>query len=219
MKKIDTILFDLDGTLVDSNELIIHSFKETMLKYLPNRDFSRSELIEMIGPPLRETFKIVTNDPEVIQEMIDYYRKVYVDNEFDYVTLYPNTLEMLEYFSNNKFNLGIVTTKFEESALPSIKHYGLDKYITSFCFLDDIKNPKPSADPIHFALSNFNKYNQVLMIGDNTGDIKAGHNANCLTCGIDWSIKRDLLKLEKPTFWIYDYSELKSLVNKYNKEE
>ncbi len=219
MKKIDTILFDLDGTLVDSNELILFSFKETMLKYMPNKLFSRSELIDMIGPPLRETFKIVSNDSEVIQEMIDYYRKVYVENEFAYISLYPNTLEMLEYFSNKNYNLGIVTTKFEESAIPSIQHYELDKYIKAFCFLDDIENPKPSAEPIHYILNKFSKHDEVLMIGDNTGDIKAGHNANCLTCGIDWSIKRELLKSENPTFWINDYSELIDVINNYNKED
>lgn len=89
MREINTILFDLDGTLVDSNELIIKSFSETMKKYLPNRVFSRKELIEMIGPPLKETFLIASTDPKVILEMIDYYRKVYVELEFDYIELYP----------------------------------------------------------------------------------------------------------------------------------
>lgn len=218
MQKINTILFDLDGTLVNSNELIIHSFRETMIKYMPEKEFNRNDLIEMIGPPLYKTFKIATNDPKMIQEMIDYYRKIYVENEFDYVELYPNTLEMLKEFYNKGFNLGIVTTKFKESALPSIEHFGLDKYITSFCFLDDIKNPKPNPEPIQFALNAFSNVQNVLMVGDNTGDIQAGFNSNSLTCGMEWSIKRDLIKELNPTFWIKDYSELINIVDKYNKE-
>lgn len=219
MQKIDTILFDLDGTLVDSNELIIKSFYETMKKYMPQRDFSRKELIEMIGPPLKETFKLATNDPKVIQEMIDYYRKVYVDLEFDYISIYPNTIEMLKTFYDRGFNLGIVTTKFEESAVPSIKHYGLDKYITSFCYLDDITKHKPHPEPIYFALSQFKSYNKVIMVGDNTSDILAGVNAKTLTCGLNWSIKRDLIKDLNPDFWIKDYLELIDIVDRHNKED
>lgn len=218
MQKIDTILFDLDGTLVDSNELIIKSFYETMKKYMPNKEFSRAELIEMIGPPLKETFSIATNNPEVIQEMIDYYRKVYVNLEFDYIDIYPNTLKMLKMFYDRGFNLGIVTTKFKESAEPSIKHYNLDKYIKSFCYLDDISEHKPHPEPIFFALNQFKDYNKVVMVGDNTSDILAGVNANTLTCGVDWSIKKNLIKNLNPDFWIEDYLELVDIIVKYNEE-
>jgi len=218
LQKIDTILFDLDGTLVDSNELIIKSFYETMKKYMPEKEFSRSELIDMIGPPLKETFLVATKDPLIIQEMIDYYRKVYVDLEFDYIDIYPNTIKMLQTFYDRGFNLGIVTTKFEESALPSIKHYGLDRYISSFCYLDNITEHKPHPEPIYYALKKFNSHNKVVMVGDNTGDILAGFNAGCLTVGLDWSIKRELIKELNPDFWIKNYLELINIIDEYNKE-
>lgn len=219
MQKIDTVLFDLDGTLVDSNELIIKSFYETMKKYMPERAFSRAELIEMIGPPLKETFLIATNNPKTIEEMIVYYRKVYVDLEFDYIDIYPNTIKMLKTFSEKGFNLGIVTTKLKESAIPSIERYGLDKYMTSYCFLDDITEHKPHPEPIYYALKKFKNHKRVIMVGDNTGDIEAGFNAGCLTCGLEWSIKRDLIKELNPDFWIEDYLELIDIIENYNKEE
>ena len=208
MKNIDTILFDLDGTLVDSNELIIKSFYETMKKYLPNRDFSRKELIEMIGPPLKESFLIASNDPDVILEMIDYYREIYVKLEFDYIKLYPNVIETLKILKENNIQMGIVTTKFKESAMPSITHYGLDKYIGSYCFLDDITEHKPHPEPIFFALNQFKKYKGVVMVGDNSSDIIAGKNASIYTCGVNWSIKKDLIKELNPDFWINDYLDL-----------
>ncbi|MCK5732111.1 MAG: HAD-IA family hydrolase [Tenericutes bacterium] len=218
MRKIDTVLFDLDGTLVDSNELIIKSFYETMKKYVPNRAFTRKELIDMIGPPLKESFLVAGDDPKLIQEMIDYYRQVYVDLEFDYIKLYPNVIETLKILSEHNINLGIVTTKFKESALPSIELYGLDKYITSYCFLDDVREHKPHPEPIFFALNQFKDYKNVLMIGDNSSDILAGKNASTYTCGIEWSIKKDLIKSLNPDFWIYDCLELLDIVI-YNKEE
>ncbi len=218
MDKINTILFDLDGTLIDSNELIIKSFDETMKKYMPQKYFTRDELIEMIGPPLKETFRIATDSPKIIQEMIYYYRKVYVSLEFEYINIYPNTIKMLKELKKRHFNLGIVTTKFKESAMPSITYYGIDKFVSSYCFLDDVLEHKPHPEPLFFALRQFDSYQRVVMVGDNTSDILAGKNASCLTCGLEWSIKKDLIKALKPDFWIRDYSELTKLIDKYNKE-
>lgn len=218
LRKIDTILFDLDGTLVNSNELIIKSFEETLKQYMPDRPFSRKELIDMIGPPLKETFSIATNDPIIIQEMIDYYRKIYVRLEFDYISLYPNTLEMLEILHSRGFHLGIVTTKFKVSAMTSIEHYGMGRYLTANCFLDDIKEHKPHPEPIFYALKQLPSHGGVVMVGDNTSDIMAGRNACVLTCGVEWSIKRDLIKALKPDFWIHDFLELIQKIDIYNEE-
>jgi len=216
--KIDTILFDLDGTLVDSNELIIKSFDETMKKYVPSRSFSRQELIDMVGPPLKETFAAVTNQPELVPEMIDFYRKYYVENEFRYIDIYPGTYETLEKLYNRGFNLGVVTTKFKESAIPSIQHYGLDRFLTSSCYLDDIKEHKPHPEPIFFALKQFKKFEKVIMVGDNTSDILAGINASTLTCGVEWSMKKEKIKALKPDFWIYEFGDLIQIIDQYNSE-
>ncbi len=219
MRKIDTVLFDLDGTLVNSNELIIKSFEETFKKYMPNRIFSRKELVDMIGPPLKETFQIATDNLSTIQEMIDYYRKVYIESELDSIKIYPNTINMLKALKDMKFNLGLVTTKFKKSAMTSIVHYGLDEYLTSYCFLDDIKEHKPHPEPVFFALNQFDNYKNVVMVGDNTSDILAGRNSGTFTCGLEWSIKRDSIKKLNPDFWINDFLELVDVIKKHNKED
>lgn len=219
LQKIDTVLFDLDGTLVDSNELIIKSFERTLKEFLPERDFLREEIIEMIGPPLKETFKIKSDDPIIIEKMINYYRKVYVEMEFDYIELYPNVIQTLKTLYDNGINLGIVTTKFKESAIPSIEHYGLDKYIKSYCFLDDVSEHKPHPEPIFYALNQFDSYKGVIMVGDNSSDIMAGRNATCLTCGVEWSIKKEVIKELNPDFWLTDYLELIDIVLNNNRRK
>lgn len=210
--KINTILFDLDGTLVDSNELIIESFRETFRKYKPQQEFTRQQLIEMIGPPLKETFRIVSEKKEVIEEMINFYRSFYQKHEFEYVSLYKNVLETLEKLSELNINLGIVTTKFEESAMPSIKYFNIDKYIKNYSFLGSVKEHKPSPKPIFHVLDQFNHVDKALMIGDNKSDILAGKNANIFTCGIEWSLTKEKLKETNPDFWINDYLELLNII-------
>lgn len=130
----------------------------------------------------------------------------------------PNVIETLKKLKEMHIQLGIVTTKFKESAVPSIEHYGLDRYISSYCFLDDVTEHKPHPEPIFYALKQFDNYKGVLMVGDNSSDIMAGKNASIYTCGIDWSIKRELIKGLNPDFWIEDYLELIEIV-KNTKEE
>jgi pyrophosphatase PpaX len=212
--KINTILFDLDGTLVDSNEIIIQSFKETFKYYQPNIEYTRNQIIEMIGPPLKETFKIVSEETKVINEMIDYYRTFYQKHEFEYIKLYDNVIETLEKLSKLNVNLGIVTTKFEESAMPSIKLFSIDKYIKNYSFLGSVPEHKPSPEPIFYVLNQFTNVDESLMIGDNPSDIFAGKNAGILTCGIEWTLVKDKLKATNPDFWIKDYKEILKIIEK-----
>ncbi len=214
-KPIDTILFDLDGTLVDSNELIIESFRQTFAKHFPDLTFSFTELVEMMGPPLSESFARFTSSNELISTMIDTYRSIYQSLEFSYIKLYPNVIETLAYFKQINFNIGVVTTKFSRSAMPSIRHFGLDSYLDEIITLDDVTHHKPHPEPILKALEKFN-HQSVLMIGDSPSDLLAGINANTLTCAVAWSYKlNELIPLE-PDFWIRDFEELIMIVNAYN---
>ena len=219
MHKINTVLFDLDGTLIDSNELIIDSFRYTFKKYMPNREFTRKELIEMIGPPLVETFKIATDKDSIIQEMIVDYRKFYVENEFEYVRLYPHVIELLEFLKNAGINLAIVTTKYSRSALPGIEHFGLDKYIKAYSFLDDVNNHKPHPEPVIYALNKFENVDKAIMVGDNSSDIIAGKNAGIMTCAVNWSIRKELLDNLDPDYRINDFLDLIDILKKYNEED
>ena len=152
MQKIDTILFDLDGTLVDSNNLILKTFKRTFQLHFSNKILTQNDLIQMMGPPLQETFSRFSSDTNVVNSMINSYRDIYQQIEFDYVKPYPHIIETLKAFKDANFNIGIVTTKFKESAMPSINRFGIDKYIDVIIGLDDVKNHKPHAEPVLKAL-------------------------------------------------------------------
>jgi len=215
--KIDTILFDLDGTLVDSNELILETFRLTLATYFPQITFSRSELIDMVGPPLYETFGKLTNDLSLVNTMINNYRHVYRQIEFDYIHLYPGVIDALRYFHEHLFHIAIITTKFKESAAPCLSYYNINQYFDLIIGLEDVASPKPNPEAVLKALNFFHSHNAV-MIGDNISDLLAGKNAGILTCGVNWSYKRDLLIKTNPEFWIKDFYELVQMIQKYNKE-
>lgn len=213
MKKINTILFDLDGTLVNSNEIIIESYRQTLKKFQPKKNYTRKQIIDLIGPPLKTIFYDIYQNEQKVMEMIGFYREFYQKHEFEYIHLYENTIETLKILKERNINLGIVTTKFKESAMPSIKHFGIDKYIDEYCFLGTVKDHKPSPEPIYYVLDKFKNTSLAMMIGDNPSDILAGKNANILTCGLDWALNKNALRYSNPDYWINDFLELINIVD------
>ena len=107
MKK--AILFDLDGTLLNTDLLIKKSFIHTFKKYKPDYTLSEEELLSFLGPSLKNTFSRYV-EADQIDELIQYYRDYNHKHHEDFVTIYPNVKEMLEYLKKQGFLLGVVTT-------------------------------------------------------------------------------------------------------------
>ena len=209
MKSIDTILFDLDGTLINTNQIIIDSFKYTFKTHFPNLSIPEEDILTFIGPTLNDTFASFTNDPFTIQEMIESFREYYVKNEFGKFEIYPGVIETIKELHKRGYKLGIVTSKFKESAWPSFTHYGLEEYFNVFIALDHVVNPKPNREPIDKALSGFPKYNSAIMVGDIIGDILAAQNAGIYSAGVAWSIKGSAhLMSANPDFMLSDMNDI-----------
>lgn len=219
MKKLDTILFDLDGTLINTNEIIIRSFKSSFERHFPKLKLSREQIMTFIGPTLHETYVSYTNDPNLVLEMISSYREFYVKYEIGNFEIYPQVEEVIKELFDLGYNLGIVTSKFKIAAWPSFTYYGLEKYFSVFIALEDVQNPKPNKEPIITALSRFPSYNKAIMIGDNQGDILAGKNAGIYSAGVDWSLKGHNHLMEvSPDFMLKDMKDIFRIIKKIEEE-
>jgi len=219
MKKIDTVLFDLDGTLINTNEIIIQSFKYTFDTHFPEIVMDTDKILTFIGPTLQQTFGEYTKDPFLIQEMIESYRKYYVENEMGMFEIYPNVVEVVSKLKEEGYNLGIVTSKFKEAAWPSFTHYKLDELFDVFVSLDEVEFPKPDRNPIDVALSQFDSPKGAIMIGDNRGDILAGKNAGIHSAGVAWSIKGSAFLMQaEPDFMLADMSDIFRVLNRIEED-
>src|SRR5690625_424441 len=209
-QNIRTILFDLDGTLINTNDLIIEWFKHTFDNYGLN--FTNEEIITFNGPPLRETFKMI--DQDRAEEMIATYREHNLLNHDNYVTPFPHVVETIQELEKHGFNLGIVTTKMEKSVEKGLAITGLKPYFQTIITLDDVNNAKPHPEPVIKAMKELQgEPESTLMIGDNSHDIEAGHNAGVLTAGVSWAQRGEsFLQQFKPTYMLKDMRELLNLV-------
>ena len=213
MRKIDTILFDLDGTIINTNDIIIRSFRSTFDRHFPDILVTDEDIHSFIGPTLQQTFGKYTKDPFVIQDMINSYREFYVVYEIGNFQIYPDVLEVVTDLKNKGYNLGILTSKFREAAWPSYTHYGLENIFDSFTALDDVEFPKPHKNSVEVALSNFNNPKGAIMIGDNQGDIMAGKNAGIYSAGVAWSFKgaHHLMEVD-PDFMLRDMKDIYRII-------
>lgn len=220
MNKLTTILYDLDGTLIDTNNVIIESFKATFQKHFPDIPLSREKILTFIGPTLQETFGEYTSDLFLIEDMINTYRNFYVDYEMGNFEIYPGVLETIKQLKQDGYQLGIVTSKFKEAAWPSFTYYSLDDYFDVFISLDDVDHPKPHRNPIDIALSKFPSNGKAIMIGDNQGDILAGKNAGIYSAGVAWSEKGSMHLMEvNPDFMLGSMSDIFTIIKKIDKED
>lgn len=205
--EITTLLFDLDGTLINTNELIIASFTETLEYYYPG-EYSREDILPFMGPTLDETFSSI--DPKRMDEMIARYRKHNAEHHDMLVTQFDGVYETIESLAQNNYRLGVVTTKRRDMAERGLKLTNLDKFFEVVVTLEDASAPKPNPEPIFKALSRFNaEATEAMMIGDNHHDIMGGKNAGTLTAGVEWSLKGpEFLQTYKPDYMLKHMSDL-----------
>jgi pyrophosphatase PpaX len=205
--KINTLLFDLDGTLIDTNDLIIFSFLHTLEKYYPGQ-YQREDVLPFMGPSLYETFGQL--NPEKMEEMVTEYRSYNHANHDLLVKEFAGVNETIEALKNQGYKLGIVSTKIYDTVLKGLKLTGLDPYFETIVTLDHVSKAKPDPEAIIKALDQLGSTPaEAMMVGDNYHDILAGKNAGTKSVGVAWSVKgRDFLEQFKPDYMLEEMPDL-----------
>ncbi|MGJ9379148.1 HAD family hydrolase [Campylobacter jejuni] len=182
-----TILFDLDGTLIDSTDAILNSFQGAF-KALGLTSKNNEEIKNLIGYPLEQMFRMLYPDKvNLSKEFVLAYREIYAQIYLEQTTLLPKAKEALE-LGSKIADLGIVTTKGGKFTPILLDYLRVKKFFKTLITLEDVTNPKPSSEPIILALKGLNKTQEnAYMIGDTILDIQAAISANitplALTCG------------------------------------
>ena len=209
--KINTLLFDLDGTLINTNELIIESFLHTLHSYYPDQ-YKRDDVLPFIGPTLYDTFTSI--NPEKTEEMVKVYRKFNHEQHDTLVTEYETVFETIKTLKEHGFKLGIVTTKIRDTVNMGLKLTKLGQFFDVVVTLDDVENAKPHPEPVLNALAQLDsKPEEAIMVGDNHHDVEAGKNAGTKTAGVSWSIKgREYISSYNPDYLLERMSDLLPIV-------
>jgi len=213
MKYVELIIFDLDGTLVDSKESIAQGIN-VALEEVGLKRKSTLEISSYIGRGV--DYLIEGSLGPGNEGLLEQTKRVFEDyrrQSPDSSDLYPGAKDILEYFKDKK--KVIITNRKREFALPTLKRLDILKYFDDVVGEDGQECKKPSACPLEKIMEHFKiKKDEAIMVGDMDIDVLAGKNAHIATCGVTYGIgeKEDILKIN-PDFIIGDISQLKSIIN------
>lgn len=211
-QEIDTILFDLDGTLIDTTELIIDSFLYTFDKFFPG-EYNREDVIPFVGPPLYDTFGKI--NPNNVEEMVETYRNYNHEKHDELIKEYEGVKETIETLHRHEYKLAVVTSKQKVTAIKGLEIMKLSPFFETVITVDDVTNFKPHPEPLLKAIDALKSTpEKSLMVGDSMHDIVGGKNARTKTAAVAWSIqgKETLLSYE-PDLMLHNMRDLLSILN------
>ncbi len=210
MHNFDGIIFDVDGTLTSTNDLIFESFRYITKKYL-NKSLTNEEITALFGPTEDVILKEWGGDNfEVIKD--DYY-KFYSDNHY-IANLYPGIKDVLNFIKSKNVLLSIFTGKGRKAAAITLKKLEVYNYFDLIVTGDDVIKHKPDAEGINKFVDKFSlEKERVLMIGDSPSDIKAARSAGVKIASVIWDryTKREVINLDND-YVFYKVSKLKEFL-------
>ncbi len=189
MKRYETYLFDVDGTLIDTAELIFQCFKYSCQKFA-GINIPRDIVMKHIGLPFKGQLDVYigeTSEMECEEIFLEHMR--YQSTQYKkYLKAFDSVSELLNALTTNNIKIGIVTSRKKNSLIPYLNEKGLGIYFKVIISPEDTVKHEPCPDPINFALKELNSTAETsIYIGDSVFDIEAGSRAGCDTAFVSWS--------------------------------
>ncbi|WP_155590086.1 pyrophosphatase PpaX [Lysinibacillus cavernae] len=208
---VKALLFDFDGTLLNTNDLIIQTFMHVLNERFPGQ-YSPNDCLKFIGPSLKQTFNDIAPGEE--DALIAKYRAWNIAHHDELVSQYPDVVSTLEQLKAQGIRLAIVSTKRNDTIDRGLSILGATHLFDVRIGTDDVKNVKPDPEPVLLALERLGIDNEdAIMIGDNSHDIEAGHRAGVRAAGVAWAIKGEAyLQQYKPEYLLHHMTDLFAIV-------
>jgi len=183
----DTVLFDFDGTVMDTNKLIIESWQHTF-RTLEGRERPLPEIIETFGEPLADTMEKFFPDIPV-DKSINIYRDYHYDKFEDLIELFPGMEKLLIRLKKENYKTGLVTSRLRPTTMEGLNKYDIAKCFDVIVTMEDCTRHKPDPQPAQIALEKLSSLPaRSMMLGDTMFDIKCANNAGVTSVLVAWAM-------------------------------
>lgn len=184
MKK---IIFDFDGTLVNSNEAVIASLNATFFEFKGEMPDYTDDIEPILGKPLE--IQIGHFDLENLEEGIAYYRNYYKEIRDEKTLAYEGVEPLLRILKQRGYEMGILSNKGPDGLAHGLDKFGYNEYFQVVVSKDDVTEKKPHPDcfkPVLEAMGD--QISDYIIVGDSTSDIELGHNLGITSVLVKWSL-------------------------------
>lgn len=198
-----TVLFDLDGTLVDSTALILRTYRETALEHgQPAPD--EGELMAAFGTPLRDNLARFARDEGELERLIATYTRINDVHHDAMVRPFEGVAEALAALAARGAKLGVVTGKRIAFARRGLEVAGLSGYFEVVIGPEATARHKPSPDPVQEALRQLGSVPEgAAYVGDSPSDVRAGRAAGTSAVAVAWGpLPRPVVEAAGPHRWL-----------------
>lgn len=212
------LLFDLDGTLVDTVPFILACARHAFEGY--GRPLADADWIAGIGTPLRTQIASLALRPDDVEPLVARYRAFWVENHDRMTRAFPGAVEVVQALASRGHAIGIVTSKTREGALRTLRHVGLLERVGALVAADSCARSKPDPMPVQLALQQLGcPAPGALLLGDSPHDITAGNAAGVITVAALWgACSRAELEAAGPHHRLAAIGDLPGLVERLERE-
>ena len=208
------VLFDLDGTLIDSIELILsaarHAFQEWRVR--PTDE----EWVRGIGTPLVQQLRAYADNDDEVATLLERYRRYQHEHHDRLTRCYDDVPEVIANLAERGHQLAVVTSKASPIAHQSLGFVGLDQFFPVLVGYDDTARHKPDPEPVRVALSRLGvSADRAVFVGDSPHDVLAGNAADVMTVAALWGpFDRETLADARPDHFIGCMAELPGVLHR-----
>jgi len=183
-KTIKAVIWDLDGTILDTTELILGSYRYSFRKVL-DRDIADEEALGNFGITLKD---IMTGySPEKAGELIEAYREYNHAHHDELVSVFPGILDALANIHRRGFPQAVVTSKTEWLTCHGLELFGLDGFIDTIVGFESTEIHKPNPEPLLEALKKLEiEADEAIFIGDSRADVECAISAEVAFVAAMW---------------------------------
>lgn len=211
------ILFDLDGTLADSTDLILGAFRHAFSTHLGAVPADQAWIAGM-GTPLSSQLRTLVADEALIEPMTATYRAWQNQHHDALLREFEGVRETLSLLHDRGHDMALVTSKATDAAKRALRLMGVDALLSPVIGFDSTTSHKPNPEPVLHALAQLHRDpGDAIFVGDSPHDIAAGNAAGVFTIAALWGpFSRQTLETARPGRLIADIRDLPPLIQELN---